>query len=29
MNYIENTFVCLAAPLLVAVIFMKEKAKRE
>jgi RsiW-degrading membrane proteinase PrsW (M82 family) len=29
MNYIENTFVCLVAPLLVAVIFMKEKARRE
>ena len=29
MNYIENTFVCLAAPLLVAVVCMKEKARRE
>jgi len=28
MNYIENVFICLAAPLLIAVFWMKDKARR-
>ena len=28
MNYIENTYICLAAPLLLAVICMRKEARR-